>query len=200
VRTLDDALRWSEEGTKVFLDSITYDGPSTLPGWSRRHVAAHVAANAEALGNLVHWATTGVPTPMYPSTDARGAGIERGRAMSLAELDAWLRQSAATLASSLRRMTPDHWATQVLTAQGRTVPASEIPWLRAREVCVHAVDLDLGVTFANLPDAFLEALCVDVVAKRGDVPIVEGSLAEHAAWLTGRPHRLEGAPNLAAWL
>ena len=97
-------------------------------------------------------------------------------------------------------MTPDQWSAEVVTAQGRTVTADEIPWLRAREVCVHAVDLDLRVTFADLPDGFLEALCADVIAKRGVVPEVVGPLAERAAWLTGRPHRLRGAPVLGPWL
>jgi maleylpyruvate isomerase len=200
VRTVDDALRWAEVGTQLFLDTASYDGPSILPGWSRRHLVAHVAANAEALGNLVTWATTGIPTPMYVSADARSAAIERGLALSSTELDAWLRRSAATLASSLRRLTPDQWSAEVQTAQGRWVTASEIPWLRARELCVHAVDLDLGVTFADLPEAFLEALCADVVAKRGEVPDVGGPLAERAAWLTGRPHHLDGAPPLEPWL
>ena len=199
-RTLDDALRWTQQGTELFLDAVAYDGESLLPGWSRRHLAAHVAANGEALGNLVHWATTGIPTPMYRSPEARVADIERGIAMSPNDLDAWLRRSATTLISSLRRMTPDHWATEVVTAQGRTVPATDIPWLRAREVYVHAVDLDLGVTYASLPDDFLEALCADVLAKRGSVPHVDGPLAERAAWLTGRTHRLEGAPDLGPWL
>jgi len=200
VTTLDDSLQWTAEGTKLFLDTVAYDGPSALPGWSRRHLAAHVAANAEALGNLVTWATTGIPTPMYASAEARAAGIERGLTMTPGELDAWLRRSAATLAARLRRMTQDQWAAEVATAQGRTVTADEIPWLRAREVCVHAVDLDLGVTFADLPGAFLEALCAEVTAKRGDVPDVEGPLAERAAWLTGRPHDLAGAPFLEPWL
>ena len=65
---------------------------------------------------------------------------------------------------------------------------------------MHAVDLDLGVTFADLPEAFLEALCADVVAKRGGIPDVAGPLAERAAWLTGRPHSLPEAPVLGPWL
>jgi maleylpyruvate isomerase len=205
-RTPDDSRRWSDEGTKLFLDAATgiedeaYDAPSRLPGWIRRHLVAHVAANADALGNLVRWAATGVPTPMYASAEERAAGIARGPRLSAAELDRWLRRSAAELSESTGRLTDEQWSAEVVTAQGRTVPASEIPWLRAREVCVHAVDLGLGVTFADLPDDFLEALVADVVARRGEVPVVDGPLAERAAWLTGRPHRLSGAPDLGAWL
>ena len=62
------------------------------------------------------------------------------------------------------------------------------------------MDLALGVTFADLPDDFLEALAAAVVAKRGDVPDVDGPLPERVAWLTGRPHALVGASALRPWL
>jgi maleylpyruvate isomerase len=103
-------------------------------------------------------------------------------------------------AAAIRRLTNEQWHSEVVSAQGRIVPATDIPWLRARELCVHTVDLGLGVTFADLPMDFLEALCADVVAKRDAVPDVGGSLPERAAWLTGRPHQLHGVPDLGAWL
>ena len=80
------------------------------------------------------------------------------------------------------------------------MPASEIPWLRAREVWVHAVDLGRGVEFADLPDDFLRALEEDIVTRRGPVPHVDGPLAARVAWLAGRPHGLVGAPRLDPWL
>ncbi|MCF6467772.1 maleylpyruvate isomerase family mycothiol-dependent enzyme [Nonomuraea sp. MG754425] len=205
-RSFDDALRWADDGTEMFLDAVAgldqaaRQEPSLLPGWTRKHVVAHVAANADALGNLVRWAATGERTPMYATPEERAAGIERGLRMPAGELDAWLRRSATALAGASAALTGEQWSAEVVTAQGRTVPATEVPWLRAREVCVHTVDLGLGVAFADLPADFLEALCVEVAAKRGDVPAVEGPLAERAAWLTGRPHRLVGAPDLGAWL
>ena len=45
--------------------------PSLLPGWTRGHVVTHLARNADALRNLLTWARTGIPTPMYPSRQAR---------------------------------------------------------------------------------------------------------------------------------
>lgn len=195
-----NARLWTAEGTKLFLDAVDYHGDSLLPGWTRRHLAAHVAANADALRNLVTWAATGIPTPMYASPAERAAGIERGIRLPDADLDAWVHDSAARLEAAMDSLTDDQWANEVVTAQGRTVPATDVPWLRAREVCVHAVDLGLGITFDDLPEDFLEALCTDVVAKRGDVPDVAGPLAERAAWLTGRPHHLIDAPELEAWL
>ncbi|MEU8362588.1 maleylpyruvate isomerase N-terminal domain-containing protein [Nonomuraea sp. NPDC048882] len=205
-RSFADARRWADDGTKLLLgtvaglDEAQYARPSLLPGWTRGHVLAHVAANADALGNLVRWAATGEPTPMYASPAERAAGIERGVRMPAAGLETWLRRSATALAEASAALSERQWAAEVVTAQGRTVPATEVPWLRAREVYVHTVDLGLGVAFADLPPAYLEALCADVAAQRGGVPPVEGPLAERAAWLTGRPHRLTGAPELGAWL
>lgn len=233
--TLVDARRWMTEGTEVFLNIATKlegadsAGPSLLHGWSRKNVVAHVAANAEALGNLVHWAATGTPTPMYASAAERAAGIEHGSRLPTERLNEWLGHSARDLDDAMARLDETQWTAQVRSAHGRMIPASQIPWLRAREVWVHAADLDLGVDFGDLPTAFLMALADDVVNLRRDnkgpaltldatdVPArwslpgaappatVTGSIADIAAYLTGREHAVgtltgEPAPTLPAWL
>jgi maleylpyruvate isomerase len=204
--TLTDSRRWMRDGTKILLDAVggldhaDYDAPSSLPGWKRRHVIAHVAANADALGNLVHWARTGDATPMYASAEERVAGIERGALLSATALRDWLQRSADALDSAMETLTQQQWTRQVTTAQGRTVPASETPWMRAREVCVHVVDLDVDITFADLPGDFLASLVTEITAKRGDTPTVDGPLPEIAAWLAGRPYGLDGVPPLGPWL
>ena len=201
------------------LDEAALGAPSALPGWTRRHLLAHVAANAEALGNLVHWAATGEPTPMYSSPGDRAAGIERGALLPDAELGAWLRAAAQALDDAMTKLSDEQWQAPVLTAQGRTVPATEVPWLRAREVYVHAVDLATGLSFAELPAGFCAALCDDVTAKRRNAPgpalvfqaadtggrwelpgqgeggtvTLSGPLAEITAYLTGRAHKLTAA-------
>jgi uncharacterized protein (TIGR03083 family) len=231
---LTDALRWTRDGATRFLaeadlDEAALGEPSALPGWTRRHLLAHVAANADALGNLVHWAATGEPTPMYASPGDRAAGIERGARLPGAELGAWLRRAAQELDDAMAALSDEQWQAPVLTAQGRTVPATEVPWLRAREVYVHAVDLATGLSFAELPAGFCTALCADVVAKRRNAPgpalvfeaaetggrwelagdgepvVLPGPLAEITAYLTGRACKLttaggEPAPVLGPWL
>ncbi|MEV5651970.1 maleylpyruvate isomerase family mycothiol-dependent enzyme [Nocardia sp. NPDC052254] len=207
-RGLADSLTWAEYGTHLLtgqvatLDEQSMSAPSILPGWTRKHLVAHVAANADALGNLVHWARTGEQTPMYSSMGQRDTDIETGAGRPAHELRTWLTDAAATLTTSMHALTTAGWQTEVVTAQGRTVPATEIPWLRAREVCVHAVDLGTGATFADLPVEFLSALIADIRAKRGlalaDVP--DGPLPEVAAYLAGRPHSLAEATALGPWL
>ena len=51
---------------------------SVLPGWSLAHLLTHLARNADALGNLLVWARTGVETPMYQSITQRTADINLG--------------------------------------------------------------------------------------------------------------------------
>ena len=65
--------------------------------------------------------------------------------------------------------------------------------MRTREVWVHAVDLDNGATFEQIPDDVLERLIQDITGnwqKRGEeTPLPEGTLAEISAWATGRGAR-----------
>jgi maleylpyruvate isomerase len=205
-RSFADALRWMRQGTELFLDAVAgldqdaYSADTTLPGWTRKHLIGHVAANADALGNLVHWAATGVETRMYASQEERLAGINRAVTMSAEALGAWLISSAEQLAGAMDRLTEEQWQRKVLTAQGRTVPAIELPWMRSREVNVHAVDLDAGVTFADLPQGFLIALTEEITAKRGLSELPDGPLPDVTAFLAGRPHTLTDAPRLGPWL
>jgi maleylpyruvate isomerase len=212
-RSLDDARRWVREGTKCVSEALAgvddLAVPIPLPEWTRAHVVAHLAANAEAVGNLVRWAATGERSPMYASPDQRATDIEAGSKRTAAELVAWFGSSAAALERAMDALTEHQWSARVVTAQGRDVPASETPWMRARELFVHAVDLDLGVTFDDLPDDFLKALVFDVLAKRGTESDVTGPLAGRAAYLTGRADgvtaqvlRPDGgaAPELPPWL
>ncbi|MGH3391123.1 MAG: maleylpyruvate isomerase N-terminal domain-containing protein, partial [Actinomadura sp.] len=142
-------LDWMREGTAVFTARLTglsdddLDAPTPLPGWTRRHVVAHMGYNARALLRLVHWARTGEQTQMYESRAARDAEIEDGAlTLSPAELRELTLGSAAELTKALDGLSDEHWRTEITTGMGRAVPATEIPWMRCREVWVHAVDLD----------------------------------------------------------
>ena len=186
---MERVLEWIDEGTALCRGALgDLEAPSSLPGWSRRHVAAHLSLNAEALGNLVHWARTGEERPMYPSAEARNADIEAGTSRSAEELRRWFDSASAALSASMATLTDSQWQTQIRTAQGVPIPATKIPWMRSREVLIHAVDFGTGLTFADLPADFLEALCEDIRTQRGDVPDLRGPLPEVAAYLAGRPY------------
>lgn len=188
--------------------------PSLLPDWTRGHVLTHVARNADALGNLLEWARTGHQNPMYPSVEARNADIATGATRSIAELVDDLRESAGRLAVAAGQLPPDSWSSHVRVgpgAAGREVPASEVLWLRRKEVEIHHVDLGAGYTPAHWPAAFvgraLAETCRMFSSRDGIVPFavaatdtgasfvvgdaiakstVRGSQAALLAWLTGR--------------
>ncbi|EGD40072.1 hypothetical protein NBCG_05687 [Nocardioidaceae bacterium Broad-1] len=190
---------WVEEATQLFFDGVDrlddadFAAPTGLSGWSRSHLIAHVHFNALALRRLARWAATGDPHPMYASREQRNGEIESGSRLAPTSLRLIARGSADRLTEDLAALSEESWLREVETAQGRTVPATEIPWLRAREVAIHAVDLGIGITFDDLPDDFVEALLVDVVRRRANL----GEGRHLAAWLTGREH---APPPLGPWL
>ena len=193
-----NARAWTDLGTELFLgtvDRLTDDqlsAPTALRGWTRRHVIAHVHGNAEALRRLVGWAATGVENRMYAGPAQRDAEIRATAVLPADELRARVHRSSRVLAADMDALPEEAWHATVITAQGRTVPASEIAWMRAREVAVHAVDLGHDVGFADLPDDLNAALAADAVAGHAS----RGSPADLAAWLTGRSAR---APALGPW-
>jgi maleylpyruvate isomerase len=208
---MQTALAWWSDGelnVAGHVDRLTDDeltADSALPGWSRAHVVAHLARNADALVNLLTWARTGVETPMYPSRAARDAGIEATAALPPAELRADYAAACDRLATAIEAMPADAWTAEVRNGQGATVPASAVPWMRAKEVWVHGTDLHAGLVFADLPADFCAALVDDVLATftgRDEAPevtivatdvdrtwgsgstTVTGPVAAVAAWLT----------------
>jgi maleylpyruvate isomerase len=177
---------------------------SALPGWSRAHVVAHLARNADALVNLLTWARTGVETPMYPSRAVRDADIEATAAKSPTELRADYVAACDRLARAVEEMPADAWTAEVRNGQGVTVPASLVPWMRAKEIWVHGTDLRAGLGFADLPADFATALVDDVLGlfesreQRLDVTIVATDVDR--AWGDGGM-RVEGPVSaVAAWL
>src|SRR5918996_916525 len=131
-------------GTAGQLDDETVRRPSLCPGWTRAHVLAHVARNADALTNLLTWATTGEETPMYESADARAAAIETGASRPLGELVADGRESSARFGAAIAAVPEEGWEFRVRAgagAAGHAIPARRVVWLRLREVEIHHVDL-----------------------------------------------------------
>ena len=163
-------LPWMRAGTEhVFalvakLSDAELAGPSALPEWSRAHVVAHLARNAEALIRLATWARTGVETPMYPSREARAADIAASVGHPPERLRAELIATAGDLDEALAALTPEQWRAEVRSALGRPLPAAQVPWMRIREVWLHAVDLDAGASVADAPDGVVDLLLGEVTA------------------------------------
>lgn len=206
-------LGWVCDGTALLaarLDTAARRGlgaPSKLPGWTRAHVLGHLARNADALGNLVYWARTGEPTPMYPDPERREADIDAAATLPAGELLADVRTTAERLGAAMADLAEPAWDARVRSAKGRCIPARDVPWLRVREVWVHLVDLEVGFDFADFPASLVDALLTDAAGTVGgkpDCPPVRLSpTGTDRAWSlgTGEPTVVSGAaPDLLGWL
>ncbi|MEU0794400.1 maleylpyruvate isomerase family mycothiol-dependent enzyme [Amycolatopsis sp. NPDC005961] len=186
--------------------------PSPLPGWTRGHVLSHVTDAGRALADLVENALLGVLVPLYdPKTHDRDGTIEATAGRSAEEHRRDLLRHSVRLEDAWARVRD--WEQHVDYRDGKL---SSTVFARWREVWIHAVDLDIGIGFADWPDDFcghavdfLQGRLPDGVAVRaGDHrwgsggTEVTGSARDLAAWLSGRTAgtRLAGdLPHLGPW-
>jgi len=208
------SLAWAADGAAHLRGLMTrlgddaFRAPSLLPGWSRAHVLTHVARNADAMINLLLWARTGTVTPAYASAEARVADIEKGAVRTPGEIRQDVVASSDRLAAVVRDLPEAAWAALVTNVQGRVMRASAVPWLRAREMWIHAVDLDAGASFTDLPRPMLRELLTDAAATLGARPdfprLLLAPTDEQRTWTVGEgaePLEVRGtAAELAAWL
>ena len=209
--SVEDLHRWKPEATQRLLGytiGITdeeWHRPSPLPGWSRAHLATHLARNAEHLTRIAEAVDAGLPQPVAPSAAERLAELERGADRTGLELQIDLDTTAGALQTTIERLT--NWTAPV-RLRGRDWPLSVLPLARLHEVCIHHIDLDcqfspdavdpaaaawlLRWVLDLLADADLPALRVEsetLVAELGHTGVartVTGSDARLWAWLSGR--------------
>ncbi|MDF2506184.1 MAG: maleylpyruvate isomerase [Microbacterium sp.] len=202
-----------------------FDGPSRVPGWTRRQLIAHVGFHARALARLVEWARTGVERRMYDSPEQRAEEIDFGATLPTEALRNLCAHAAVHLNVEWRDLPEASWRSEVRTAGGRLVPATETVWMRTREVWIHAVDLDNGGRVTDFPPELVDALLEDLVrvwrwkirvgdrdvilepvdraqrhrvqieGDRGDPLIVRGTAADLVTWGTGRGDKNVSTPE-----
>jgi maleylpyruvate isomerase len=162
------------------LDNASLAEPSRLPGWSRGHVVAHLARNADALVNVLEG------RPMYASAEVRDADIERDAPRPLDVQLADLRESGDRFQAA--GDAPADWSRTVELRNGVTDSASRVPFRRWAEVELHHVDLGVGYELEDCPHEFTERE-IDFLAQRfsghSDVPATLVTDGTHA-WRTGR--------------
>jgi maleylpyruvate isomerase len=160
--------------------------PSLLPGWSRGHVVAHLARNADAQRRLIAGALRGREVEQYP--DGREREIELGAGRGGAELLADLRTASEALDEVWKSLAPAEWELVCATAHARRTLRGGVS-ARWREVEVHHVDLDAGYGPADWPAEFVrEFLPRTVLGMPARVAAVPGGrswrvrVAGGAAW------------------
>ncbi|GAA3095066.1 maleylpyruvate isomerase family mycothiol-dependent enzyme [Nonomuraea salmonea] len=196
--------------TAASLSDADLAAPSLLPDWTRGHVLAHLAQNADSHLNLLTWARTGVRTPQYASFAARSAAIEAAATHPVARHLAELEDGAARLAAAVRDLPAYAWPAQVEGMRPPPHPAWYLLVRRLREIGFHHVDLAAGHTPGDWPAPFVRRELHDCLATwprdhkavgrielvedgritathgLGDGPAVRGAPHDMLAWLTGR--------------
>jgi maleylpyruvate isomerase len=129
------------------------DAPSLCEGWTRGHVIAHLARNADGLARAGAGVLDGSRASMYDSQEARDAEIEAGAGRSHGDAVADLVSSAVALRDVLGRIGPEQATVGIprLTDGPDFFTAERLPTMRLREVVYHHVDLDAGFGFGDLP-------------------------------------------------
>lgn len=230
--TVLEALHEATQRLVRTVDALDDDGwraGSLLPGWSRAHVVAHLALNAEGLAGALEGLLAGERVPMYVSPEARDLEIDELSAGEVRPVRDRLLASTTRFADAAAALGPEHWAESIERVPGGTTfAAAAVPAMRWREVEIHHADLGAGYTHRDWDPVFADAV-VDTLAARlvdrdpgfivvltdagrsrevGSVgagaPEVRGPAADVAWWLSGRGDgeglTCEGGlPEIAAW-
>lgn len=221
---VEDLHRWKTEATQRLLGytiALTEDEwhqPAQLPGWSRAHVATHLARNADYFRSVLNASLAGGPQPELPSVAERRHQLERGADRSGLELQIDLDAASGALQNAIESVTD--WTPSIIL-DAVELPLSALPLARLHEVKLHLLDLGCGYTPDSVPgepaawllrwalfrlrNADLPALQLTSntlstrIGSQSDLPLhVEANDANLWAWLTGRvgPEAVSGAEGL----
>ncbi|MEU8518435.1 maleylpyruvate isomerase family mycothiol-dependent enzyme [Streptomyces sp. NBC_01216] len=183
------------------LDNASTASASRLPGWTRGHVLAHLARNADALVNVLEG------LPMYADAATRDGDIARDAVRPLDVQIADVRESGERFQAVAAE--PADWDRIVELRNGVTDRAGRLPFRRWAEVALHHVDLDVGYELEDLPEEFTLReidFLAERFAGREDVPSTGLRSDSGATWTTGGgadggPVAVSGpAPELLGWL
>ena len=223
IRRADHSLVRTVDG----LSEAAYSEPSLLPDWSRGHVVAHLALNAEGLSRVLTGAHTGQPATMYDSGEARDADIDEWAAAPAADVRSRLLAATTSFEQAVEAMHEKDWGARFeRTPGGASFAVANVPLMRVREVEIHHADLGADYSPADWSMEFA-VLLLDSMTKRpylapftveatdlgrtwsyGDGeggPRVRGPVSDLGWWLTGRgsgeglSSDADALPRIDAW-
>ncbi|WP_316355221.1 hypothetical protein [Devosia sp.] len=103
-----------------------------------------------------------------------------------------------------RDLTDGGWDRSVQDAAGRVIGLRDTPRMRARALWLHAIDLDAGGRFSDMPGEFLEVLIRDLAAERLGTQAIVLVVSDRTEPMISNPlAKLKvtgGAVDIARWL
>lgn len=179
--------------------------PTTLPGWTRSHVAAHLVDGARGLVRVIDGMHSGRPCTMHVSEDAERRSIELGALAGGLELQIHLDTTASELQELLGALEGDD--TRVWLRPDYPIHAWQIPLARLGEVVLHHMDMGSDTSTTDLaPETAVSLLAFQVerMTERHHPPSLRLVADEgYEATLEGDGDRAEvrgPAGDLIAWL
>ena len=164
VRQLKMAATQRLLGDTIAISDSDWLGPTALPGWTRAHVATHLARNADVLR---HYLMRLASRPELERDDLV-QDLEAGSRRSPLEIQIDLDTSSALLNDSFDQVTAEGWATP-LNGRLDGLTAADLPMLRLNEVVLHHVDLDCGFVFGDIDPRVAEWLLAWNLYRRTDL-------------------------------
>ncbi|MEO4042262.1 maleylpyruvate isomerase N-terminal domain-containing protein [Hoeflea sp. CAU 1731] len=196
-------LDWARRGTAYFarllngLSDAELDEPSNLEGRLRREIVAHVGYHARALSEIVSRAreaqSNAMPVPMRVDI----VEVARRATQPARALRNLFAHSNVHLNVEWRDLDDAQWRAVVGNDPDDAIVVRDTPWLRARAIWLHAIDLGAGGRLSDAPPEFVEALITELsgdhvsddydAAEEGGRSGVRA--ADAALWLSGRRTR-----------
>jgi len=202
-------LDWVRRGTAYFarlvndLPDSALDEPSMVAGFTRRRLIAYVGYHARLISELIAWTRTNAERSFPRIAQVSAEDLEFGLTQPSRALRYLFDHSQIHLNVEWRDLTDAGWDRSVVDVAGRVIPLRGTATLRAEVIWLHAVDLDAGGRFIDMPSDFLDWLIRHYAARGLGSDIVlsacdraEPFLPNHQAGLciTGR------AADIARWL
>jgi len=191
--------------------------PSTLPGWSRGHLLAHITGICNALARQVEYGRRGETVELYDGgVDGRNRAIDLAAGHSLQQHRDDVAEAMQRALTSFDVLEDEEWQTPIAFRNGVIFDAGLALW---REMVIHTSDLDTGAG----PETWSKEFCYhlfDFLAARippdkrlvlqpvalpplavgagGSTVVVSGMVTDIAAWLAGRQPSLDSLRATAA--
>jgi len=194
-------------GDTISITDEQWNIPSLLPGWTRAHIATHIARNADAFVRVMDQLRSGRPTSLYDSDATRREAVERGSERSALELQVDLDSSAGRLHANLAElmtMPPDKLVRLSPTIALRL---DHLPIARLNEIVLHHIDMDVGYTYKQIDDqvaAWLLAFNAGRIGRTSAYPAIRITSDSGITMViggSGKATTVRGADNyLLAWI
>ena len=201
---VDAARHWIGDATSRLLgDTIgmseaAWREPSLLPGWSRAHVATHVARGADDLSSLAVDPTRGLDHSA--DQEARFVALEHGADRPGISLQLDLDQSASAMHRSWNDVAD--WDAPV-TILGMSCTLATLAIIRLHEVCIHHLDLRTGSDVDAIDrDAavwLLRWVLSRVAGPAGRAMTITAASGTSATIGSGRVHRNVSGTDARLW-